>query len=203
MSNFSKAVEKVLEHEGGFVNHPNDRGGATNWGITQGTYEKFVGHSVTVDEIRNMPKGNAIAIYKQNYWDTVSGDKIKSYPIAFALFDQGVNRGPKRAIQQAQRVLGLTQDGMVGPATLAAINKMDEKQFINKYLEYSETFYRGLASNNPSQAVFLKGWLNRVESLRDYAYANLTTVAGISIVALVGIGAVAYYLSQNPKLKFI
>jgi lysozyme family protein len=198
MSNFLKAVEKVLKHEGGFVNHPADRGGATNWGITQKTYEKFMRRPVTVDEIRRMPKGNAVAIYKEDYWDKVGGDKIKKYAIAFVLFDQAVNRGHNRAIKQAQKILGLYQDGIIGPKTIAAINDTNETEFLNKYLAESEKAYRSIASANPSQVVFLKGWLNRVESLRDYAFNNLTTVG----IGLVGIGiavALAYFISQQTN----
>lgn len=198
MSNFLKAVEKVLEHEGGFVNHPADRGGATNWGITQKTYEQFIGRPVTVDEIRRMPKGNAVAIYKQNYWDAVRGDEIKSYAIAFTLFDQGVNRGPKRAIKQAQKIMGLYQDGVIGPKTLQAINSIPEKDFLNSYLSESEKAYRSIVNANPSQQVFLRGWLKRVDSLRDYAFANLTTV-GISVVVVAGLLAAAYFISQNTN----
>ena len=73
---FQLAVEKVLKHEGGFVNHPDDRGGATNWGITQKVYEKFKGRPVTLAEMKNMPKSDAIAIYKAEYWDKVGGEPI-------------------------------------------------------------------------------------------------------------------------------
>lgn len=198
MSNFSKAVEKVLEHEGGFVNHPDDTGGATNWGITQKTYEQFIGRPVTVEEIRRMPKGNAVAIYKEKYWDAVAGDKLSSYAIAFVLFDQGVNRGPKRAIKQAQRVIGAYQDGIIGPKTISALNSVKEKDFLDQYLIQSENAYRAIATANPSQNVFLKGWLHRVDSLRDYTFSNLGKV-GISIGLVAGLVAVAYYFSQNSK----
>lgn len=195
MSNFMKAVEKVLEHEGGYVDHPNDRGGATNWGITQKTYENWVGRNVTKEEIKNMPRGNAVAIYKDNYWDKVWGDKIKDYAVAFVIFDQAVNRGHKSAIRQAQKIVGASQDGIIGPNTLAKINAYNPKKFLEEYLKESEDFYKRLVDKNPSQSVFLKGWLHRVESLRDYGLANLGTI-GIS-VGLVGAMALGAYLLMN------
>lgn len=203
MSNFDKAVNKVLLHEGGFVNHPNDRGGATNWGITQKVYEDFIGRSVSIDEIKNMPKGNAVRIYKEQYWDKVKGDEIKSYAIAFALFDQAVNRGHVSATKQAQKVLDIYPDGIFGNETLKHINNFNEKKFLEEYLKYSEDFYRTLVRNNPSQEVFLKGWLNRVESIRDYVEQNYTTI-GISIGAVAAVAALAflaYQVTQNNSPK--
>jgi lysozyme family protein len=199
MSNFIKAVNKVLEHEGGFVNHPDDKGGATNWGITQKVYEQFLGRPVSINDIKNMPIDNAKSIYKSNYWDAVKGDYIKSYAKAFMLFDQAVNRGPRSAIKQAQRVSGTTPDGAIGPKTLEAINKMPEKSFIDNFITESESFYRGLVASNPSQSVFLKGWLNRVESLQDYAYKNMSKIGVGVAVAVAGVGA--YHILKKKKGK--
>jgi len=181
MSNFNKAVKKVLLHEGGYVDHPFDTGGATNWGITQGTYESYVGRKVTKDEIRNMPKGNAIQIYKELYWDKVAGDKIISYPISFIIFDQAVNRGVNTAIKQAQRVLGLPQTGFINNMTINALNNADEGSFVDDYLEESEEAYKKIVARNPTQEVFLAGWLKRVRSLRDYADRNMTSGGGFSL----------------------
>ena len=199
MANFTKAVEKVLEHEGGYVDHPLDRGGATNWGITQKTYESWVGRSVSKDEIKTMPRGNAIAIYKDLYWDKVMGDQIKDIAVAFVLFDQAVNRGVTSATKQAQQVLGIYPDGKLGPNTLERINNYDSKKFLEDYLQKSEDFYKNIVERNPSQVVFLKGWLNRVESLRDYAFSNITTV-GISIGVIAAIAAGTYILMNKKKL---
>lgn len=197
--NYQDAINKVLLHEGGFVNNPNDRGGPTNFGITQKVYEAFKGRKVSVEEIRNMPKADAVAIYKKNYWDQVGGDKIKFYSVAFAIFDQSVNRGVSAAVKQAQRILGVQADGKAGTGTLAMINAASELDFLNKYLAASENAYRSIAQN-PGQDGFLKGWLNRLSSLSKYTAENLgkpnaATAGGLALVLLVG----AYLILNSKK----
>lgn len=165
---FQLAVEKVLKHEGGFVDHPADRGGATNWGITQKVYEKFKGRAVTLAEMKNMPKSDAIAIYKAEYWDKVGGGQLKFYSIAFVIFDQAINRGVGSAVMQAQRIAGVKADGAMGPKTIAAINTMGETDFMSKYLAASLNFYESVVKNRPSQSAFIDGWRNRITSIEDY-----------------------------------
>lgn len=201
--NFYTAVEKVLKHEGGFVDDPKDSGGATNWGITRNTYASWLGRSpasVSVDEVRRMPKADAIAIYKRNYWDAIGGDKIKSYNVAFTLFDQAVNRGVRAAVMQAQAVVGTPQDGKIGPITLDAINRIPESAFLAKYLGHSIAFYQKLAAARPKDQRFLKGWLNRVQSIADYVGVKPETVA-ISGFALVAGLFFLIYLLKSPRRK--
>lgn len=202
MSNAQKAINQVLIHEGGYVNHPNDRGGATNWGITKRVYEEFMNRSVSLDEMKNMPKGNAYTIYKEKYWDKVKGDEIKSYAKSYALFDQAVNRGHVSAIKQAQKILGITQDGIIGPQTLKHINESKDKDFINKYLGESENFYRTLASNDPSQMVFLNGWLNRVSSIYDHVSPYMKASVAIGLLGsflVLGFTAYKFYNRRNAN----
>ena len=203
MPSFNDAVEVILKNEGGFVNHPQDRGGATNWGITQRVYEAYKGRAVTIDEMRKMPRSEAIAIYKKNYWDKIGGDAIKFYTVALTIFDQAVNRGIAAAVKQAQRVAGVNPDGVVGTQTLAAINKTPEKEFLNLFLKESEEAYKTIVNRNPSQQVFLKGWLNRVDHLRNQALAFLGQVnkpaLGIGILALAGLGIFLYMRMRKAK----
>jgi lysozyme family protein len=210
--NYLDAINKVLEHEGGYVNNPLDTGGRTNFGITQATYEKFLGRKLSSAEadsvMKNMPKGNAVAIYKTMYWDAIQGDKIKQYAIAAIIFDQAVNRGVSAAVKQAQRILGLAQDGKIGPVTIATLNGVKDTDFIPKYLTESINAYKTIVANNPSQSVFLNGWLKRVESLKSYA-ANLfgsinATTVGIGVVAVVGASVLGYiiyqYMTNAPRM---
>lgn len=201
MPTFTDAVEKVLKHEGGYVDNKNDKGKKTNWGITQAVYETFLKRKLSDAEaesvMRNMPRSHAIAIYKKNYWDVVKGDQLP-YAVAVALFDQAVNRGHQSAIKQAQGILKIPQDGVAGPQFVNSVKalvsvKGNEKAFLDKYLAASKVFYTNLAKNNPTQAEFLKGWLKRVDSLQAYVNQNLATVA-VSGVGLVVIGLVGWYL---------
>lgn len=197
--NAQTAILKVLQHEGGFVNHPNDPGGATNWGITQAVYEKFKGRKVTLEEMRKMPKSDAIAIYKQEYWDRVRGDSIRSYKVAFALFDQAINRGVSASVKQAQKVTGMIQDGIIGPATLNAINSMTEKEFLEKYLAESIAAYRAIVARRPASADFLEGWLNRVDSISDYVGVKPLTAAISGVVLIAGFFLI-FFLSSKTKI---
>jgi len=222
MSNYDNAVVKLLAHEGGYVNNPKDTGGRTNLGITQRVYETFIGKTLvgpktdapygqTMSEaestMRNMPRGNAVAIYKKEYWDRVLGDKIPQYAIAFTIFDQAVNRGVSSAVKQAQNILGINADGAMGNDTLksllAKVSTPDgEKDFLNKYLAASANFYKMIVARDPSQSVFLVGWLKRVDSIKSYVDKNLSTVAKVAtsvgaVVILAGSFFLIYRLVKS------
>lgn len=203
MPTFKDAILTILDHEGGFVNNPADRGGATNLGITIGTLSTWLGRQATIADVQNLTKDTAIAIYKKNYWDKVSGDQLKYYSVALTLFDQAVNRGPASAIKQAQKIVGVTQDGVMGPKTVEAINKMPDSQFLPQYLSASAAFYNKLVQNDSSQGVFLQGWLNRISSLQTQAYAYLGTtqgkvVASVGLIAVLGVAGFVLFKVMNP-----
>jgi lysozyme family protein len=183
--NYLTAINKVLEHEGGFVDHKSDPGGATNFGITKRVYEAFKGRKVSITEMKNMPKSDAVAIYKANYWDAIQGDLIKSYKIAFAMFDQAVNRGVSAAIKSAQKIIGAIQDGRMGAATLSTINGFNEEKFLSQYLADAIQAYQAIVDKKPSSAVFLKGWLNRVQSISDYVKVKPAVAAGSLVLFLI------------------
>lgn len=175
------AIEHVLAAEGGYVNHPDDRGGPTNFGITISTLSQWRKRSVTASDVKNLTKEEACAIYKLNYWDAMNLDLVTSHPIAICLFDQGVNRGPASATIQAQKVLNsefganLKVDGKLGPMTAAAINKALWRTFIREYLQRSEMAYIELALMRSSQMKFLKGWINRIHRLQDLVITGEST----------------------------
>jgi lysozyme family protein len=202
---FLDAVEVVLKSEGGYVNHPADRGGPTNWGITQKVYEQYKGRTVSLDEMKAMPKSDAVSIYKKNYWDKVGGDAIKYYSVAFTLFDQAVNRGVGAVVKQAQSVLGVTVDGGMGPKTLAALNAMPDVKFIPQFLTMAENSYRSIVANNSSQSVFLTGWLNRLQKVRSeatkfFGQLNARQVGlGIGAIAVLGIAGYLIYTMMKKK----
>lgn len=222
MPDYRDAINKVLEHEGGFVNNPLDKGGATNWGVTQTTYNQYMSaklgksYSSTVDEIKKMPIDIAIDIYKKLYWDKIQGDKIRKYTVALAIFDQAINRGVSSAVKQAQKVVKkldpmgfakITEDGVMGPATLTALNSIAEKPFIDNYLAESKLFYQNIVQRNPSQSVFLTGWLNRITSLsneltKKIGSINSTTVGiGIGVVVMVGLGSYLLWKYGMPSFN--
>lgn len=164
-ANFFKSLEMMLKHEGGFVDHPEDPGGATNKGITHKTYSDFLGRPLEdVDELKNIPDEHVQLIYKQGYWDKVKGDNLPS-GLDFAIFDWAVNSGPGRASKALQKAVGATQDGAIGPKTLEAVEAADVAETIKAVADEREAFYRGLRTFD----TFGKGWLRRNEETRDFA----------------------------------
>ena len=162
MAGFEHALSVILKHEGGYVDHPSDPGGATNLGVTKATWEGWVGHSVTKDDIRALTVAQVTPLYRKNYWDAVKGDDLPP-ALALCVFDVAVNSGPSRAAKFLQGIVGTSQDGKIGPATLAAVSTfVASKGVLAAVLAYSETrraFYRSL-STFPT---FGKGWLRRVD----------------------------------------
>ena len=172
MSNFDTIVLNTLKSEGSeFTNDPNDRGGPTRWGITQHDLAQFRGHSVSADDVKNMTVDEAKTIYKTKYWDPCNLDAITSYKKALIIFDQGVLCGTGTAAKRAQSacnahlVPGLIVDGVIGPKSLKAINEMDEKLFCLEFLFLTQHYFLGIILNNPTQTVFMRGWLNRSQNL--------------------------------------
>ena len=118
-SRFEHAVGLVLQHEGGFVQHPSDPGGATKFGITRETLARARGRPVSVDDVRRPDaRRRPSPIYRRLYWDAVRADELPP-GLDLAVFDLAVNSGPSRAVRMLQAVLGVEADGIVGPVTLA------------------------------------------------------------------------------------
>lgn len=183
MATFERAIDVVLAHEGGFVNNPNDPGGATNYGISIRFLQQLpvmmgdLDHDgdIDVQDIRNMMVGDAKRIYKQFWWDKFRYSDIKDQTIATKVFDFAVNMGAKRAHILLQRTLNnlyglrLTVDGVLGNATISVVNAvsdLQEQQLLNAYCDEAWKFYKKLMIDNPKLKVFAKGWRNRAYSLR-------------------------------------
>lgn len=165
--NFDAALAAVLKHEGGWADHPADPGGATMKGITKRTLEAHLGREVTKDELREISDETLREIYRSRYWDAVRGDELPA-GADYVIFDCAVNSGPRRAIIFAQKVAGTTQDGVLGPKTLAAIRvacAKDVDGFIAEYSEERAAFLRRL----PTFHVFGRGWMRRVNNVEMLA----------------------------------
>lgn len=164
-ANFFKSLDIVLKHEGGFVDHPEDPGGATNKGITHKTYSDFLGRPLEdVDELKNIPDEHVQLIYKQGYWDKVKGDELPS-GVDFCIFDWSVNSGPSRAAKALQKAVMAAPDGAIGPKTLEAVKEYSAEDIIEAVTKEREAFYRSLRTFN----TFGKGWLRRNKETRDFA----------------------------------
>ena len=173
MTNFEKAIEDLLGVEGGYVNHPTDRGGPTNWGITLGVLSEWRGKKVTALDVKNMPRSEAIEIYKAKYWDSINLDKIKSSLIAELVFDQSVNRGPLTAAKNLQESYNniskvkIAVDGKIGPLSVSAINNAKVFDLAIAFFKDAQLDYATIVQKNRTQADFIRGWTNRTHALLD------------------------------------
>ncbi len=169
---FQSCINHILEAEGGFVDHDADRGGPTNFGVTLATLLVYRKRQVTSDDVKNMTRAEAIKIYQALYWDPMALSAVVDSKVALILFDQGVNRGPEAAIVMLQQALvhlgqAVDVDGVLGPETSAAVNKVAQGQLAVDLIKASQRFYIDLAIRKPTQLVFLKGWLARTWRLLD------------------------------------
>lgn len=162
--NFERSLLNVLVHEGGFVNHPADPGGATNKGITIATFRKWVKRNGTVEDLKALTKEQAAKVYRAQYWNAVRADELPS-GIDYAVFDIAVNSGPSRAIKILQEAVGATIDGKIGPETIAAAQKADPIHTINVITAIRMDFLRSLKT----WPTFGKGWSKRVSDVREDA----------------------------------
>lgn len=168
-ANFFKSLELVLKHEGGFVDHPDDPGGATNKGITHKTYSKWLGRPLEdVHELKSIPDEHVQLIYKQDYWDKILGDDLPN-GVDYCVFDWAVNSGPSRASKALQKAAMVAADGIIGPRTLLAVQDARADDLIEIVSHEREEFYRSLKTFG----TFGKGWLRRNEETRDEALSWL------------------------------
>ena len=156
MADFSLAIKKTLQHEGGdtFTNDTLDHGGATKFGISQKAYPDV--------DIRNLTERQAKEIYRHDYWDKVKGNDIHAQIIAETIFDVSVNMGVQVGSKLAQQTLMINPaDGIIGPQSLAVINSANEDLFIAKFALAKIQRYTEIVAADSSQKKYLLGWLNR------------------------------------------
>ena len=167
-------IAQIMVREGGFVDNPKDRGGATNLGITQSTLSDYLGRKATLEEIKTLQPTLAQEIYYTRYFMLPRVDALPQ-PIQPLMLDMCVNHGPKKAMRILQRVINqagievVIEDGVCGPTTQQAARSTQETMgnyFQNALVDERINFYRQIVSNNPSQLVFLRGWERRAESFR-------------------------------------
>lgn len=163
--NFEYAVAETLKHEGGYVDHPNDPGGATNYGISL-RFLKGVRPEATADDIKNLSVAEAKGVYFAHFWLPWYDDLPRE--MAYQVFDMAVNAGTKTALRLLQRALRscgfpLVDDGVMGPKTRNAIDELLEDGIVpcTSYRSERAGYYRILAAKKPSMRVFLNGWLRR------------------------------------------
>lgn len=165
MADARKLMPFILKWEGGFVNDPYDRGGATNKGVTIGTFQSFY-PGKTVDDLKRITDDQWLTIFKSGYWNPWQADQIKNQAIANILVDWAWASGARTAIRKVQELLGVSVDGLVGNETLSAINGQDAEELFDRIKVARYDFVDAIVKRDPSQKRFITGWKNRIKSIK-------------------------------------
>lgn len=156
--NFDHAIEYVLQNEGGYSDESSDRGGRTNYGITESLLQRVMPGT----DIRTITEDVAKSIYKQVFWDFLKLDQLPQLQ-ATCIFDVAVNAGPGEAVKIAQTACGFVVfDGVMGPKTIAALQHVDDDtKWLHDFIFAVQMHLVVIVANDSSQFKFLAGWLKR------------------------------------------
>jgi len=166
MADIKKFSVILAKHEGGFVNDPYDKGGATNKGVTLSVYQSFYGKDKTAEDLKKITDEQYNHILKVGYWDKCKADYINNQSLANIFVDMAYNSGCVTAIKKMQGVIGVVVDGLIGTKTLNAINNGNQESIFNKFKQVRIDYYNNIVKRNPTQKKFLNGWLKRVNSYK-------------------------------------
>ena len=163
-TNFDACLAHLLKHEGGFVNHPSDPGGATNLGVTQAVWEGWIDRSVSEKNMKALTPAKVAPLYREIYWDRIKADKLPS-GVDYCVFDAAVNSGVSRAAKWLQTTVGAVADGAIGEQTLKQVLLTNPQMVIDKYSAIRLEFLKGRST----WPTFGKGWGRRVEEVKATA----------------------------------
>lgn len=155
-------ISRIIEREGGLVDHPADRGGITKFGITQATLAAHRKGPASEDDVRNLSVTEAREIYRERYIVGPGLHRIASEALRAVLVDYGVHSGPGTAVRALQRTLGVVVDGVIGPDTEQRANLLDGRRLALRVLARRAQHFGEIITKDPKQAVFAHGWMNRL-----------------------------------------
>lgn len=170
MADVKKLTPFLLKWEGGFVNDPADLGGATNMGVTIGTwrqvgYDKDGDNDIDVDDLKSLSNDDVLnRVLKPHYWDRWRADEIKNQSVANILVDWVWGSGA-HGIKIPQKLLGVSVDGVVGPKTIAAINSKNPRELFDRIKMARFDFIEEICLKRPVNNRFKRGWMNRINDL--------------------------------------
>lgn len=163
---FSRALGHVLEFEGGFADHKNDKGGRTMCGVTQKSYTAWRNKmGLSPKDVALIESDEVNDIYFSEYWHAGNCDALP-WPLSLVHFDACVNHGLNRAALLLQDSLGVKVDGIIGPKTLSAAIACQPMTTAYKHCDVREKFYHRIVEKDRTQETFLRGWLRRLDKLR-------------------------------------
>jgi lysozyme family protein len=163
---YQKALAFTLREEGGYSDTPGDHGRATDYGVTQKTYDEWrTLKKLPLQPVKFITQDEVTALYWDMFWIPGHCNALPEN-LGAVHFDTCVNSGWPEAAKLLQRALCVPADGDIGPETIAAANKTSTTVAVTAYCHIREAFDRAIARNDASQRKFLQGWLNRIERLR-------------------------------------
>lgn len=170
MADVNKLVPHILKFEGGFVNDPDDLGGATNKGVTFKTYKlyrKRKGLPIpSIGDLKRLSIDEFTDILKTMYWDACRADSIQSQSVANAIVDWAWHSGTTTAAKEIQRVLGVKADGIIGNTTLSAINSQSPLPLFGKIKAARVKYIERICKSRPVNQKYYRGWMNRINDLQ-------------------------------------
>lgn len=152
--NFDKAFQIVIGHEGSYVDHPNDPGGETKYGISKRSYPNV--------DIKNLTLDQAKAIYFKDFWNRLKCDEMPDI-VRYPLFDAAVNSGVSQAVKWLQEAVNSKPDGIIGPNTLLAVKFQDSQVVTRKMIGKRLTFMTRLNT----WPTFGRGWAARIANILE------------------------------------
>lgn len=156
-------ITRLLQREGGYVNHPADRGGPTNFGITQAVLTAWRNVPATADDVEALDDVEARAVYEELFWVQPGFNRLTLAPLVIEmLFDTAVHSGPRTAVKMLQRALCVADDGILGPITRHAAERLDSDYLAALFMAERIEFIGALITRRPEQAAFAAGWAKRI-----------------------------------------
>ena len=167
MMTIDQMLDDVIRREGGYVHDPVDRGGPTNYGITQRTLRAWRGQMVTAADVRRLTRDEARAIYQRRYVDDPGFARLPD-PLRAQVIDDGVLSGPRQAVKDLQRAIGgVTVDGQLGPKTRVALRHQGVSAVHARLIQVRAERLARIVVRRPDQARFLVGWLARITTFAE------------------------------------
>ncbi|QPC43482.1 glycoside hydrolase family 108 protein [Kaustia mangrovi] len=198
-STLSDALRLMFGHEGGYVNDPKDPGGPTKYGVTLATLAAHRGRKVTAADVRNLTLSEARIIYRKSYWKQSGGDLLPR-GLDYAVFDFGVHSGPATAVKVLQRLVGVSQDGIVGIQTVDAVRRYKGglRELIDDYCNARLAYLRSLRGWRR----YARGWTVRVTGIDPKGeWRAQRGVRGNAHALAGGVATASSHVQPTPKAR--
>lgn len=166
----SQTIDEIIQTEGGYVDHPADRGGPTKYGITLATLRAWresqsrgAAPHVDADTVRDLTIEEARKILTHEYWIGPGLSRLQlPLKVCAYILDAAVHHGPRAAIRMLQRAAQVEADGIIGPITSRAVHVLPARELAARFLAARVVELGRIITSNSSQAVFAHGWMRRV-----------------------------------------